>query len=93
MLITEEILRHLVTVLEDDGTSVSEEDLAPAAVPAGESRTDDEADAMAETDETAAPMASATMKLSRTRPTMLPATRPRPRSRRRPSRTRAHDRW
>jgi small subunit ribosomal protein S6 len=57
MLISEEILRHLVTVLEDHGTSMSEEDLAPAAVPAGESRTDDEADAMADADETAAPMA------------------------------------
>jgi hypothetical protein len=57
MLISEEILRHLVTVLEDHGTSISEEDLAPAAVPAGESRTDDGADAMADTDETAAPMA------------------------------------
>ena len=44
LLISEEILRHLVTVLEDHGTSFSEEDLAPAAVPAGESRTDAEAD-------------------------------------------------
>jgi small subunit ribosomal protein S6 len=44
LLISEEILRHLVTVLEDHGTSFSEEDLAPAAVPAGESRTDSEAD-------------------------------------------------
>ncbi len=42
LLISEEILRHLVTVLEDHGTSISEEDLAPAAVPADESRTDDE---------------------------------------------------
>jgi small subunit ribosomal protein S6 len=63
MLISEEILRHLVTVLEDHGTSISEEDLAPAAVPAGETRTNDEADAVADTnatadtDETAAPMA------------------------------------
>ena len=57
LLISEEILRHLVTVLEDHGTSISEEDLAPAAVPAGESRTDDDADAMADTDETAGPMA------------------------------------
>ena len=46
MLITEEILRHLVTVLEDHGTSISEEDLVPAAVPAGESRTDGESDAV-----------------------------------------------
>jgi small subunit ribosomal protein S6 len=45
LLISEEILRHLVTVLEDHGTSISDEDLAPAAVPAGESRTDDGADA------------------------------------------------
>jgi small subunit ribosomal protein S6 len=35
MLISEEILRHLVTVLVDHGTSVDEEDLPPAAVPAG----------------------------------------------------------
>jgi small subunit ribosomal protein S6 len=42
LLISEEILRHLVTLLEDHGTSISEDDLAPAAVPAGESRTDDE---------------------------------------------------
>jgi small subunit ribosomal protein S6 len=34
MLISEEILRHLVTVLVDHGTSV-DEDLPPAAVPAG----------------------------------------------------------
>jgi small subunit ribosomal protein S6 len=34
MLISEEILRHLVTVLVDHGTSVDEE-LPPAAVPAG----------------------------------------------------------
>ena len=44
LLISEEILRHLVTVLEDHGTSISEEDLAPAAVPAGESRADGESD-------------------------------------------------
>jgi small subunit ribosomal protein S6 len=56
MLISEEILRHLVTVLEDHGTSISEEDLVPAAVPAGESRTDGEADAEAEA-EVAAPVA------------------------------------
>ena len=48
LLISEEILRHLVTVLEDHGTSISEEDLAPAAVPAGESRSDDDTDAEAE---------------------------------------------
>ena len=45
LLISEEILRHLVTVLEDHGTSISEEDLAPAAVPADASRIDDEAEA------------------------------------------------
>lgn len=50
MLISEEILRHLVTVLEDHGTSISEEDLVPAAVPAGESRTDGEADVEADGD-------------------------------------------
>jgi small subunit ribosomal protein S6 len=57
LLISEEILRHLVTVLEDHGTSISEEDLAPAAVPADASRTDDGADAEAavgEADEAAA---------------------------------------
>jgi small subunit ribosomal protein S6 len=64
MLISEEILRHLVTVLEDHGTSISEEDLVPAAVPAGESRTDGAADAVVADDaaaegagETAAPIA------------------------------------
>jgi small subunit ribosomal protein S6 len=39
MLISEEILRYLVTVLVDHGTSMSEDDIPPAAVPA-----DDEAD-------------------------------------------------
>jgi small subunit ribosomal protein S6 len=57
MLISEEILRHLVTVLEDHGTSVSEEDLAPAAVPAGESRTDSEADGEADAEQAPAPTA------------------------------------
>jgi len=61
MLISEEILRHLVTVLEDHGTSISEDDLAPAAVPAGESRadgeSDDEPDAALASDEAAGPMA------------------------------------
>jgi small subunit ribosomal protein S6 len=61
LLISEEILRHLVTVLEDHGTSVSEDDLAPAAVPAGQSRadgeSDDEPDAALATDEAAGPMA------------------------------------
>jgi small subunit ribosomal protein S6 len=61
LLISEEILRHLVTVLEDHGTSISEDDLAPAAVPAGESRadgeSDDERDAAIVTDEDASPMA------------------------------------
>jgi small subunit ribosomal protein S6 len=64
MLISEEILRHLLTVLEDHGTTISEEDLVPAAVPAGESRTDGEADAEAvaavgaeAVGETAGPMA------------------------------------
>jgi small subunit ribosomal protein S6 len=43
LLISEEVLRHLVTVLEDRG-ELSEEDLPPAAVPAGEreAREDDE---------------------------------------------------
>ena len=61
LLISEEILRHLVTVLEDHGTSISEDELAPAAVPAGESRadgeSDDERDAAIVTDEDASPMA------------------------------------
>jgi small subunit ribosomal protein S6 len=34
MLISEEILRHLVTVLVDHGGAMSEEDIPPAAVPA-----------------------------------------------------------
>jgi small subunit ribosomal protein S6 len=51
LLISEEVLRHLVTVIEDRG-ELSEEDLPPAAVPAGE-REDEErrepvADATAE---------------------------------------------
>ena len=45
MMISEEILRHLVTVLVDHGTSISEEDIPPAAVPAG---ADEEADVEAE---------------------------------------------
>ena len=61
LLISEEILRHLVTVLEDHGTSISEEDLAPAAVPAGESRAEGGSDYEPEdalgTDEAASPMA------------------------------------
>lgn len=36
MLISEEILRHLVTVLVDHGTAMSEDDIPPAAVPADE---------------------------------------------------------
>ena len=42
MLISEEILRHLVTVLVDHGAAMSEDDIPPAAVPA-----DDEADGQA----------------------------------------------
>lgn len=42
MLISEEILRHLVTVLVDHGAAMSEDDIPPAAVPA-----DDEADGRA----------------------------------------------
>jgi small subunit ribosomal protein S6 len=57
LLISEEILRHLVTVLEDHGTSISEEDLAPAAVPAGESPADDEPDADPATGEVSGPVA------------------------------------
>ena len=59
LLISEEILRHLVTLLEDHGTSIAEEDLAPAAVPAGESRTDDESGVDEDTDVDAAAAASA----------------------------------
>ena len=47
MLISEEILRHLVTVLVDHGAAMSEDDIPPAAVPADEAQ-DDEADADAE---------------------------------------------
>ncbi|MEP6469131.1 MAG: 30S ribosomal protein S6 [Chloroflexota bacterium] len=36
MLISEEILRHLVTVLVDHGAGAADEELAPAAVPADE---------------------------------------------------------
>jgi small subunit ribosomal protein S6 len=61
LLISEEILRHLVTVLEDHGTSISEEDLAPAAVPAGDSRpdgeSDDESGPAPATDESVGPIA------------------------------------
>ncbi|HEX6656112.1 MAG TPA: 30S ribosomal protein S6 [Candidatus Limnocylindria bacterium] len=42
MLISEEILRHLVTVLVDHGAAMSEDDIPPAAVPA-----DDAADGQA----------------------------------------------
>ena len=41
LLISEEVLRHLVTVLEDRG-ELSEEDLPPAAVPAAEREGRDE---------------------------------------------------
>jgi small subunit ribosomal protein S6 len=37
MLISEEILRHLVTVLVDHGAAMSEDDIPPAAIPADES--------------------------------------------------------
>jgi small subunit ribosomal protein S6 len=59
LLISEEILRHLVTLLEDHGTSISEDDLAPAAVPAGEPRTDDESALDEDADVDAATAASA----------------------------------
>jgi small subunit ribosomal protein S6 len=50
LLISEEVLRHLVTVLEDRG-ELSEEDLPPAAVPAREPEADtDEASASVEED-------------------------------------------
>jgi small subunit ribosomal protein S6 len=50
LLISEEVLRHLVTVLEDRG-ELSEEDLPPAAVPAREPEADiGEASASAEED-------------------------------------------
>jgi small subunit ribosomal protein S6 len=52
MMISEEILRHLVTLLVDHGTSISEEDIPPAAVPA-EAR-DDDADEAEEADDVAA---------------------------------------
>ena len=43
LLISEEVLRHLVTVLEDRG-EMSEEDLPPAAVPASERAGSEDAD-------------------------------------------------
>ena len=52
LLISEEVLRHLVTVLEDHG-EMSEDDLPPAAVPAGE-REDREPSDEVETDAGAA---------------------------------------
>jgi small subunit ribosomal protein S6 len=62
LLISEEVLRHLVTVLEDRG-ELSEEDLPPAAVPAAEREAgdeeagDDEADAGQPADEAEEPIA------------------------------------
>jgi small subunit ribosomal protein S6 len=57
LLISEEVLRHLVTVLEDRG-ELSEEDLPPAAVPAAEREDgDDEADAGQPADEAEEPIA------------------------------------
>ena len=58
MLISEEILRHLVTVLVDHGDSMSEDDIPPAAVPV-----DDDADGQApartaQADDEAEPMAA-----------------------------------
>jgi small subunit ribosomal protein S6 len=57
LLISEEVLRHLVTVLEDRG-EMSEEDLPPAAVPADERGDEDAAPVTAEAD--AEPIADAT---------------------------------
>jgi small subunit ribosomal protein S6 len=48
MLISEEILRHLVTVLVDHGASMSEDDIPPAAVPADEASDMDADDADAD---------------------------------------------
>jgi small subunit ribosomal protein S6 len=60
LLISEEVLRHLVTVLEDRG-EMSEEDLPPAAVPATdrEGADDEEAPVADETDVEVAPEGSA----------------------------------
>jgi small subunit ribosomal protein S6 len=59
LLISEEVLRHLVTVLEDRG-ELSEEDLPPAAVPAAEREgSADEADAALPADEAQVPAADA----------------------------------
>jgi len=44
LLISEEVLRHLVTVLEDHG-EMSEDDLPPAAVPAGDREDREQSDA------------------------------------------------
>lgn len=47
LLISEEVLRHLVTVIEDRG-ELSEEDLPPAAVPAGEREDEERREPVAE---------------------------------------------
>lgn len=59
LLISEEVLRHLVTVLEDRG-EMSEEDLPPAAVPAAEREAgEDETDAGQPAGEAEEPVAEA----------------------------------
>lgn len=59
LLISEEVLRHLVTVLEDRG-EMSEEDLPPAAVPAAEREAGkDETDAGQPAGEAEEPVAEA----------------------------------
>ncbi|MGH2357159.1 MAG: 30S ribosomal protein S6 [Candidatus Limnocylindria bacterium] len=50
LLISEEILRHLVTVLEDRGAAASEEELVPAAVPEDAPAAAPERAALEETD-------------------------------------------
>ncbi|MGH2455128.1 MAG: 30S ribosomal protein S6 [Candidatus Limnocylindria bacterium] len=57
LLISEEILRHLVTVLEDRG-ALDEDELAPAAVPAEADMAGDEAEEPADAPEVAADVTS-----------------------------------
>jgi small subunit ribosomal protein S6 len=74
LLISEEILRHLVTVLEDRG-EMSEDELPPAAVPAAER---EEAEATA-ADAEAAPPEAAPAETSEVEPVdEQPAEEPRP---------------
>jgi small subunit ribosomal protein S6 len=65
MLISEEILRHLVTVLEDRG--MPDEDLAPAASPRGDDTADDD---VADEDEDDEPAGSEALAAEADQPTL-----------------------